>query len=86
VRLQLDEIKRTHREAFEALREAGIGVNLHYTPVHLQPYYRALGFEEGMFPEAEAYGRDAISLPMYPSLNEVEKAEISIVLKECFGE
>ena len=69
VRLQLDEIDPTHREVFEVLREAGIGVNLHYMPVHLQPYYQALGFEEGMFPQAESYGRDAISLPMYPGLN-----------------
>lgn len=69
VRLRLDEINRTHREVFEALREAGIGVNLHYIPVHLQPYYRALGFEEGMFPEVESYGQDAISLPIYPTLS-----------------
>jgi UDP-4-amino-4,6-dideoxy-N-acetyl-beta-L-altrosamine transaminase len=68
VRLRLDEVKRTHLEVFEGLREADIGVNLHYMPVHLQPYYRGLGFEEGMFSEAEAYGRDAISLPMYPEL------------------
>jgi dTDP-4-amino-4,6-dideoxygalactose transaminase len=68
VRLRLDEVKRTHLEVFEGLREADIGVNLHYMPVHLQPYYRGLGFEEGMFSEAEASGRDAISLPMYPEL------------------
>jgi len=81
VRLRLDKIKRTHREVFEALREAGIGVNLHYMPVHLQPYYRALGFEQGMFPEAEAYGRDAISLPIYPGLNERDVQRVGTAIR-----
>lgn len=57
-----------HRRVFEGLRAAGIGVQLHYTPVHLQPYYRRLGFREGDFPEAEAYASNAISLPLYPGL------------------
>ena len=57
-----------HRCVFEGLRAAGIGVQLHYTPVHLQPYYRRLGFREGDFPEAEAYATNAMSLPLYPGL------------------
>lgn len=69
IRLQLDKITRSHRAVFEALREAEIGVNLHYMSVHLQPYYRGLGFREGMFPEAEAYGKNAISLPIFPSFD-----------------
>lgn len=73
VRLQTDKITRSHREVFEAMREAGIGVNLHYMPVHLQPYYRNLGFREGQFPEAEAYGREAISLPLFPGLSVAEQ-------------
>ena len=55
-----------HRRVFEGLRAAGIGVQLHYTPVHLQPYYRRLGFREGDFPESEAYASNAISLPSTP--------------------
>ena len=47
---------------FDALRAAGIGVNVHYIPVHTQPYYRNLGFQPGMFPEAESYYEDAITL------------------------
>ncbi|MCP9807328.1 UDP-4-amino-4,6-dideoxy-N-acetyl-beta-L-altrosamine transaminase [Cyanobium sp. T1B-Tous] len=57
-----------HRQLFEELRDAGIGVQLHYSPVHLQPYYRALGFTEGQFPEAEAYASSAMSLPLFPGL------------------
>jgi UDP-4-amino-4,6-dideoxy-N-acetyl-beta-L-altrosamine transaminase len=62
-----------HREVFQMLRGDGIGVQLHYSPVHLQPYYRALGFAEGQFPEAEAYATSAISLPLFPGLTDVEQ-------------
>jgi UDP-4-amino-4,6-dideoxy-N-acetyl-beta-L-altrosamine transaminase len=81
IRLQLGQIKTTYREVFETLRAAGIGVNLHYMPVHLQPYYRALGFRDGMFPEAESYGQDAISLPMYPDLKADQQDQVVSVLK-----
>ncbi|WP_017902238.1 UDP-4-amino-4,6-dideoxy-N-acetyl-beta-L-altrosamine transaminase [Pseudomonas asplenii] len=73
IRLQLECISVTHREAFEALRAAGVGVNLHYIPVHLQPYYRELGFAEGDFPQAERYYAEAISLPMYPDLGDEQQ-------------
>ena len=58
-----------HRLVFEGLRAAGIGVQLHYTPVYLQPYYRSLGFVEGLFPEADSYATSAISLPLFPGLD-----------------
>jgi UDP-4-amino-4,6-dideoxy-N-acetyl-beta-L-altrosamine transaminase len=70
VRLQTERIGNSHRQVFEALREAGVGVNLHYIPVHLQPYYRALGFAPGDFPEAERYYGQALTLPLYPALSE----------------
>lgn len=85
VRLQLDRIRRSHREVFEALRESGIGVNLHYMPVHLQPYYRSLGFSEGLFPQAEAYGGDAISLPMFPTLTEESQDQVARLLRELLA-
>ena len=65
-----------HRQVFEGLRAAGIGVQLHYSPVHLQPYYRQLGFKEGDFPEAEHYARTAISLPLYPGLQEPDQQRV----------
>lgn len=70
VRLRLDAISLDHRQVFEGLRAAGIGVNLHYIPVHLQPYYRDLGFAQGDYPQAERYYAEAISLPMFPSLSD----------------
>lgn len=76
VRLKLEEIKASHREVFERLRVAGIGVNLHYIPVYRQPYYARLGFNPGDFPEAERYYAEAISLPMYPALTKEQQAEV----------
>lgn len=70
VRLE-DETR--HRAVFEELRAAGVGVNLHYIPVHLQPYYRNLGYAVGDFPLAEDYYKRAISIPMYPDLLESEQ-------------
>lgn len=68
IRIKLEEINKTHRQVFEELRAAGIGVNLHYIPVYRQPYYERLGFKAGHCQEAERYYAEAISLPMYPGL------------------
>ena len=68
IRLNLDEISKTHKEVFESLREQGIGVNLHYIPVYRQPYYEQMGFKQGYCTEAEQYYQEAISIPMYPGL------------------
>jgi UDP-4-amino-4,6-dideoxy-N-acetyl-beta-L-altrosamine transaminase len=73
IRLKLPEIRQTHLEVFKALRAADIGVNLHYIPVYLQPYYQGLGFEPGYCAEAERYYAEAISLPMYASLTEAQQ-------------
>lgn len=81
IRLKLDRIGRTHRDVFTALREQGIAVNLHYIPVHTQPYYREMGFAPGDFPEAERYYREAISLPMYPSLSDDDLHKVIEALK-----
>lgn len=62
-----------HRTAFEGLRARGIGVNLHYIPVHLQPYYRALGFAPGDFPEAERYYSEAISIPLFAQMTQAQQ-------------
>ena len=82
IRLRLDEISKTHRQVFDELGDHGVRANLHYIPVHLQPYYRALGFTEGQFPEAEAYGSDAITIPLYPNLTEVQQDQVIRALEE----
>ena len=72
-----------HRAVFEALRADGIGVNLHYIPVHLQPYYRALGFTDGDFPIAEAYYRCAISIPLYSGLTDADQDAVVASLRRA---
>lgn len=81
IRLQGEKISRTHRQVFQALRDQGIGVNLHYIPVHTQPYYQQLGFRPGEFPEAERYYAEAISLPLFPGLSETQQDEVVATLK-----
>ncbi|MHA6327193.1 UDP-4-amino-4,6-dideoxy-N-acetyl-beta-L-altrosamine transaminase [Roseivivax sp. CAU 1753] len=82
VRLNLEQIDKSHLEVFEALRAAGIGVNLHYIPVHLQPYYRDLGFNPGDFPEAEAYYAEAVSIPLFPTMTEADQDHVVQALRE----
>lgn len=81
VRLKLDRIGRSHREVFEAMRASGIGVNLHYIPVHTQPYYQRLGFKSGDYPEAERYYTEAISLPLFPTMSEEQQDDVVAALR-----
>ncbi len=81
IRLKLDLISSTHHDVFVALREQGIGVNLHYIPVHTHPYYREMGFASGDFPEAERYYREAISLPIYPGLSDEDITKVANAVK-----
>ena len=84
--IRLDNISPVHhRQVFDGLRAADIGVQLHYTPVHLQPYYRRLGFQEGDFPEAEAYANNAISLPLYPGLQDHDLQRVTDTLSTLLG-
>ena len=85
IRLKLTEIKATHREVFEALRNEGIGVNLHYIPVHTQPHYQSMGFRHGQYPEAEQYYKEAISLPMYPTLSDAQQDQVISVLRRVIS-
>lgn len=72
-----------HRRIFDAMRTGGVGVNLHYIPVHLQPYYRELGFAPGDFPASEAYYARAITLPLHQNLSEEDQNTVVRVLKQA---
>ena len=85
IRLELDKIARSHRDVFEHLRAKGIGVNLHYIPVHTQPYYRNLGFKEGDFPASEGYYREAISIPLYSGLTTQDQDKVVATLREVLA-
>jgi len=77
--------KNKHKQVFEYLRKNGIGVNLHYIPVYHQPYYEAMGFKKGYCLEAENYYNEAISLPMYATLSEVEQDKVVAVLHKALN-
>ena len=84
--IELDEpVKRSRGAVFEAMRAAGIGVNVHYIPVHTQPWYRDLGFRQGDFPVAERYYSRALTLPMYPGLTETLQDEVVAALARALG-
>jgi dTDP-4-amino-4,6-dideoxygalactose transaminase len=85
VRLQLKKIKATHRQVFEALRAKDIMVNLHYIPVHTQPYYQKMGFKQGDYPQAEQYYREAISIPMHVNLSDEDIFFVAKSIREAMS-
>lgn len=68
VRMVFGQIGKTKRQIFEEMKERGVVLNLHYIPVHRQPYYEKLGFRQGDFPHSEKYYEEAFTLPLYYSL------------------
>jgi dTDP-4-amino-4,6-dideoxygalactose transaminase len=82
LRLKTNVLKMTRQWVFDKLRAAGIGVNVHYIPVHTQPYYRKLGFKPGDYPEAEKYYAEAITLPLFPGLSENDQDYVIGTLRE----
>jgi UDP-4-amino-4,6-dideoxy-N-acetyl-beta-L-altrosamine transaminase len=82
----LPHARRNRAEVFHYMRAERIGVNVHYIPVHLQPYYKALGFRAGDFPVAEAYYQGAISLPLFPALTEAQQRRVASTLHAALGE
>lgn len=85
VRLKLSKGRRSHKEVFEYLRDKGIGVNLHYIPVHIQPYFKQLGFSPNQFPNAMEYYQTAISIPIFHSMTFEQQDEVVSTISEALG-
>lgn len=85
VRIRKELCGRTQRQVYDALTADGIQANLHYIPVHRQPYYESLGFREGHCPEAELYHREAVSIPMYPTLAKQQMDHVVASLRKAVG-
>ena len=83
IRLKLEEIGKSQRAVFEALRKKGVGVNIHYIPVHTQPYYTAMGFKTGDFPFAERYYYNALSIPLFTALTDDDQRIVVEALREA---
>jgi UDP-4-amino-4,6-dideoxy-N-acetyl-beta-L-altrosamine transaminase len=82
---ELDKTSLSQQQVFSQLRESGIGVNLHYIPVHTQPYYQAMGFAYGDFPAAEGYYQQAISLPLFHGMTENQQDEVVKAITHVLG-
>lgn len=83
--IQILSSTKTRLEVFNYLREKGVGVNVHYIPVHTQPYYERLGFKAGDFKVAEAYYANTISIPLHQDLTSEEQSYVIEVLRECLA-
>ena len=87
VQLPLERLHRNRKEIFRALRADGIGVNLHYLPVPLQPYYQnRFGYRPGAFPVAEAYYERALTLPLFPRMTDAEVERVIASVRSVLSE
>jgi len=80
--IELDKIGKSHAQIFDELRAAGLGVNVHYIPVHTQPFYQNLGFKKGDFPLSEKYYSTEISIPLYHTLSKKDQDFVVTALKD----
>lgn len=85
VRVDAERTRVSRHQIFEELRAANIGVNVHYIPVHTQPYYQSMGFKLGDFPESEKYYAEAISLPIFAGMTEEQQDRVVATLQGCFA-
>jgi dTDP-4-amino-4,6-dideoxygalactose transaminase len=81
MQIDFDSIKKTRKQVFDKLRENGVGVNVHYIPIHLHPYYKKLQFKEGDFPNSEFYYNQAITIPLFHSMTLKQQDYIVNTLK-----
>ena len=82
IKIQTDRVKNTRKEIFEALRKNDIGVNVHYIPVHTQPYYENIGFKKGDFPNTESYYESAISIPLFHAMTFEQQDQVVSALEK----
>lgn len=82
VRVDFNKVKKTKKQIFAEMKAKGVCLNLHYIPVHTQPYYQNLGFKYGDFPVSEKYYKEAFTLPLYYSLTDEQQEYVVSALKE----
>jgi dTDP-4-amino-4,6-dideoxygalactose transaminase len=85
VEIDTSVVSKTRASVFDQLRKANIGVNVHYIPIHLQPFYKALGFRSGDFPASERYYERALTIPLFPALSEAQQDRVVSVLQTAIS-
>lgn len=85
MKLDLDKFKVGKKEIFEALLAENIGVNVHYLPVYLHPYYKKLGYEKGLCPNAEELYDSMITLPLYPGMSDDDFYDVINAVNKVLG-
>jgi dTDP-4-amino-4,6-dideoxygalactose transaminase len=76
IKIDLDKVDKSREQIFKELREKGVGVNVHYIPIHTQPYYQQFGFIKGDFPSAESYYSTAISIPLFHAMTVKQQDDV----------
>jgi len=82
IQLELEKISKSHSQVFDELRENDLGVNVHYIPVHTQPYYQNKGFKQGDFPQVELYYSRAISIPLFHGMTVEQQDQVIVILNQ----
>jgi UDP-4-amino-4,6-dideoxy-N-acetyl-beta-L-altrosamine transaminase len=82
IQIDLDKASKGRQQVFNELRESGVGVNVHYIPIHIQPYYQQFGFKDGDFPISESYYNRAITIPLFHSMTFNQQDQIVSILRK----
>jgi len=82
IQIDLDKANKGRQQVFNELRESGVGVNVHYIPIHIQPYYRQFGFRDGDFPISESYYNRAITIPLFHSMTFNQQDQTVSILRK----
>lgn len=85
IQIDLNKTNKNQKQVFDEIRNRGIGVNVHYIPIHMQPYYEQFGFKRGDFPNAESYYKNTISLPLFHLMTQEEQKSTIKVVNEVLS-
>jgi UDP-4-amino-4,6-dideoxy-N-acetyl-beta-L-altrosamine transaminase len=85
IQIKHNIVKKSHKQLFDEMRARNIGVNLHYIPIHLHPYYMQMGFKQGDFPNAESYYSRAMSLPIFNTMTDFQQNKVITALSEVLS-
>jgi dTDP-4-amino-4,6-dideoxygalactose transaminase len=83
IQIDVDKSGRSRKQIFNKFVENGVNVNVHYIPIHMQPYYQQFGFKEGDFPNSEAYYACTISIPLFYGMTDSQQDRVVSILKKA---